>query len=57
MLYGAQELVGDAERAFGYGLPEVGVLLPVFVGSRRVADDAEADEGYIVEVAHLGDGA
>ena len=52
-----QELVGDAEGTFGYGMPEVGVLLPMFVGPWCVADDAETDEGHVVEVAHLGNGA
>ena len=48
--------MSDAEGTFGYGLPEVGILLPMFVGSRSIADDAETDEGHVVEVAYLGNG-
>ena len=45
------------ERAVGHFAPEVQVLLEVLVCSRRVADDAEADERNFIEITYLGDGS
>lgn len=49
--------MGDLEGTVGYRFPEIGVLLPMVVGSRCIADDAETDERYLIYMADLGDGS
>ena len=41
----------------GNGIPEVMILRGIGVAQGDVADDAEGDEGDVVEVARLGNGA
>lgn len=45
------------EGAVGHFSPEVQVLFKMFVGSRSVTDDAEADERHLIEIAYLSDGS
>ena len=50
-------MLGDLERVVGDGVPEVVVLGGIGVAQGNVADDAEGDEGHVVEIARLGNGA
>ena len=45
------------ERTFSHFGPEVEVLLSLGVLERHIADDAEGDEGSLIDMAGLSDGA
>ena len=51
------EGLGDLEGIVGNGVPEVVILRGIGVAQVDVADDAEGNEGHLMEVARLGDGA
>ena len=57
MLNTFHKRLGKLEGAVGNGLPEVVVLRGIGVVQWHVADDAERDEGYLIHVAGLGNGA
>ena len=49
--------LGCYEGLLGDGVPEIVILRGIGVAQRDVADESERDEGYLIDVAHLGDGA
>lgn len=49
--------MSDLEGTVGYSLPKICVLFPMVVGSRRIADDTETDERYLIYITDLGDGS
>ena len=50
-------MTGDLEGILGNGAPEVMIHRGIGVAQRDVADDAERDEGHLVQVARLCNGA
>ena len=46
--------MSDLEGTVGYSLPKICVLFPMVVGSRRIADDTETDERYLIYIIDLG---
>ena len=44
------------ERVLGNGVPEIVVLRGIGVAKGDVADDAEGDKRYLVDITGLGDG-
>ena len=46
----------DLKGVVGDGIPEVVILRGIGVAQGDVADDAERDEGHLVDIARLGDG-
>lgn len=50
-----EENAGYLEWTVGNGAPEVGVLFPMIVGTRSVADNAETEERYLIYMTNLGD--
>ena len=44
--------MSDLEGTVGYSLPKICVLFPMVVGSRRIADDTETDERYLISVSY-----
>ena len=49
--------MSDLEGTVGYSLPKICVLFPMVVGSRRIADDTEAEERNAVQIAGLRNGS
>ena len=49
--------MSDLEGTVGYSFPKICVLFPMVVGSRRIADDTETDERYLIYITDLGDGS
>ena len=45
--------MSDLEGTVGYSLPKICVLFPMVVGSRRIADDTETDERYLIYITDL----
>ena len=56
LLKSFQESLGDLEGTLSHFCPEVEVLLSLGVLERHIADDAEGDEGSLIDVTGLSNG-